>query len=164
VEWGDLFAGFVVGFGPVLPQFLSIVVVVFVLKCPMPGRGPRLAQDRDPWRRFKYETRRLVMSRAGDRCEGAVFLAWGRCSEPATQADHIYPWSGCGPTSPSNGQALCAGHNRHKGSMKPPWWYLLSLERRRRTYFPPGHDVKVSGAMSRAELASHTAPQQRSAR
>jgi hypothetical protein len=42
--------------------------------------------------------------------------------------------------------------------MKPPWWYVLALEHRRRSYFPPGNDVRVSAAMSAAELAAHATP------
>jgi HNH endonuclease len=163
MDWGRLIPAIVAGLAPVLPQLLAVLAVVLVLRCPMPGRGPRLFQRADPWRLFKYETRRLVMSRAGNRCEGAVFLAWGRCRETATEADHVYPWSRGGPTSPRNGQALCSGHNRHKAAMQPPWWYLLSLENRRRSYFPPGEDVRVSAAMSVAELTSRAkTPQLRS--
>lgn len=158
MEWERLIAGLVAGLAPVLPQLLAVVAAVLVFTCPMPGRGPRLSQKPDPWRRFKYGTRRLVMSRAGDRCEGPVFLAWGRCRNRATEADHIYPWSRGGATSPRNGQALCAGHNRRKAAMKPPWWYVLALEHRRRSYFPPGNDVRVSAAMSAAELAAHATP------
>jgi hypothetical protein len=39
--------------------------------------------------------------------------------------------------------------------MRPPWWYVLSLERRRRSYFPEGVDVRVSAVMSAADLAAH---------
>lgn len=128
----------------------------------MPGRGPGLFQRADPWRLFTFEARRLVMSRAGHRCEGAVFLAWGRCRETATGADHVYPWSRGGPTSPRNGQALCSGHNRHKAAMSAVV-VPASLEHRRRVYLPPGEDVQVSAAMSATELTSRAkTPQLRS--
>lgn len=152
MDWGRLISTLAAGVAPVLPQLLAVLAAILVISRPLPGRGPRLFQRADPWRVFKYETRRQVMSRAGHRCEGAVFLAWGRCREAATEADHVYPWSRGGPTSPCNGQALCRGHNRHKAATKPPWWYVLSLEHRRRSYFPPGEDVRVSAAMSDREL------------
>lgn len=158
MDWGWLLPTLFDGIAPVLPTFVGIAAVLIVLGSPLPGRGPRLLQRQDPWRRFKHETRRVVMSRAGGRCEGAVFLAWGRCAEPAVEADHVYPWSRSGPTIVSNGQALCRAHNRHKGAWKPPWWYILSLERRRRSYFPPGTDVRVTATTSAAELAAHAGP------
>ena len=102
------------------------------------------------------------MARAGGRCEGAVFLAWGRCPDEATEVDHVYPWSRGGPTIPANGQALCRGHNRSKGAMRPSWWYVLSLEHRRRRYFPSGLEVRVSGKIGARELAQHTVAAKRS--
>lgn len=157
VDWQRVVGTVLAAFAPAIPQFLGIAAFILVTTGPLPGRGPRLFQRRDPWRRFKYGARREVMGRAGGRCEGPVFLAWGRCDEPATEADHIYPWARGGPTLPANGQALCGGHNRHKGSMRPPWWYVVSLERRRRTYFPADADVRVSAVLSSAELESHAA-------
>jgi len=53
----------------------------------------------------------------------------------------------------SNGQALCKAHNRHKGNFRPPWWYVLGLERRRRSYFPAGAPVRVSAAIGADERA-----------
>jgi hypothetical protein len=155
MDWTKILTAAIHGLLPVLPLFVCVFAAILVLVCPMPRRGPRLLQRQDSWRRFKGEARREVMSRAGNRCEGAVFLVWGRCRDAATEVDHIYPWSRYGPTTPSNGQALCGGHNRRKGAMRPPWWYVLSLERRRRSYFPPDGDVRVNAQMSNAELATH---------
>ena len=73
------------------------------------------------------------------------------------QVDHVFPWSRGGPTVVANGQALCAGHNRSKKAMTPPWWYVLSLERRRRTYFPQGVDVRVFAVMTAEESVTRTA-------
>ena len=98
------------------------------------------------------------MERAARRCESAAFMAWGRCGSPATEVDHVFPWSRGGPTVESNGQALCRGHNRSKGAMRPPWWYVLGLERRRRSYFPAGADVRVFAVMSDDDRAARTAP------
>ena len=152
MEWGKLLAAVFAGLSPVLPQLIGGAAFLLVLVCPMPGRGLSAFHRQDPWRRFKYEARRVVMSRAGNRCEGAVFLAWGRCAEPAIEADHVYPWSRSGPTTVGNGQALCGGHNRRKAAWKPAWWYLMSLERRRCSYFPPATDVRVMASMSTADL------------
>ncbi len=156
MAWDRVLGAFVAAILPMLPQLSLIFLALLALTCPIPGRGPRLFQRLDPWRRFKGEARRTVMARAGGRCEGAVFLGWGRCPDAATEVDHVYPWSRGGPTIPRNGQALCASHNRRKGAMRPPWWYLLSLERRRRRYFPPDEDVQVDGKISASELAEHT--------
>lgn len=145
------------GLRPLLPVLVPLGVLVILLTCPLPGRGPQLLQRRDPWRGFRFAVRRSVMDRAGNRCEGPVFLAWGRCSSPATEVDHIYPWSRGGPTIVSNGQALCREHNRRKSNLRPPWWYVLSLERRRAKYCSKGSDVRVLARMSASEKAARTA-------
>jgi hypothetical protein len=155
MAWEQMLAAFA-GIAPVLPQLSLILLTVLVLTCPIPGRGPRLLQRQDPWRLFKGEARRTVMARAGGRCEGSIFLAWGRCGDDASDADHVYPWSRSGPTIPSNGQALCRGHNRNKAAMRPPWWYVLTLERRRRKYFPSDIEVRVNARISTADLVQHT--------
>lgn len=157
MQWDKFLESLLSGLSPVLPQFVLIAAVLIVIGGPLPGRGPRLFQKQDPWRLFKYGSRDVVMSRAGHRCEAAVFLAWGRCKESATEADHVYPHARGGPTVPSNGQALCRGHNKSKGAMRPPWWYLLSLERWRRSYFPPGADVQVLATMSDSDIQARTA-------
>lgn len=156
MDWWAVLVAVLSGLAPTIPYFAGVVAFLILVSAPIPGRGPHRTQRRDPWRRFKYESRRIVMERAGNRCEGAVFLAWGRCHEPAAEADHVYPWSRGGATIVSNGQALCRGHNRNKGAMKPAWWYLLSLERRRRSYFPPGMDVRVTATMTPDDLALRT--------
>ncbi|WP_137292847.1 HNH endonuclease [Nocardioides dongxiaopingii] len=105
------------------------------------------------------------MGRAGGRCEGSLVLLWGRCSRPAEEADHVYPWSRGGATVSSNGQALCHRCNRSKANTRPAWWYIVGLERRRRTYFPPGCDVRVSAAMSAADRRLRSSvPRRRPAR
>jgi hypothetical protein len=152
MQWDKFLASLLTGLLPVLPQFILIAAAMVVIACPLPGRGPRLFQRHDPWRRFKHVSRDVVMSRAGHRCEGATFLVWGRCTEDAVEADHVYPHSRRGPTVLSNGQALCRGHNKHKGSWSPAWWYLLSLEHRRRSYFPAGADVRVFATMTDTEI------------
>lgn len=126
---------------PAVPWVITLLVLWIALTVPLPGRGP--SGRRDPWRSFKYGARREVMERAGARCERHLLLLWGRCGKPATDADHIYPWSKGGPTIVSNGQALCRTHNARKGSRIPAWWLILGLERRRTAYFPEGADPRV---------------------
>lgn len=132
---------------PLLWWVIPVVLAVRIFFAPMPGRGPS-NRERDPWRGFRFAQRTEVLERAGGRCEATAFLLWGRCSDPATEVDHVFPHSKGGPTIPSNGQALCSGHNRSKSSLTPPWWYTRSLEKRRRGYFPTGTDVRVSARMS----------------
>lgn len=155
MAWERIITAALAGLMPVLPQLGLAMLTVLVLTSPIPGRGPRLFQPRHPIRLFKGEMRRTVMARAGGRCEGSAFLAWGRCRDQATEADHVYPYSRNGPTTLANGQALCRGHNRHKAAMAPPWWYLLSLEHRRLAYFALGTDVRVTAATSATDLAEH---------
>ena len=104
------------------------------------------------------------MARAGDRCEAPAFLVWGRCHGRATDADHVYPWSRAGRLSCPTGQALCRAHNRGKSNLRPPWWYVLSLERRRARYFPVGTDVRVRARMSTDEQSARVARGQRTRR
>lgn len=136
------------GLRPFLPWAAVLAALLVAFMAPLPNRGPGLFARRDPWRTFKYDARRTVLARAGHRCEGALLLAWVRCRDAAEEADHVYPWSKGGATVVSNGQALCRRHNRSKSNLTPPWWYVLTLERRRRNYFPQGFDVRVSGAMA----------------
>lgn len=84
MDWWTAVSTIVAGFVPVLPHFAALTAFLVFVLCPIPGRGPRRSQGRDPWRRFKYESRRIVMERAGHRCEDAVFLAWGQCRDLAT--------------------------------------------------------------------------------
>ncbi len=129
--------------GPTWYWFILIPVIALVLTFPMLGRGPK-SRKRDDWKEFRHKTRSEAMSRAGHRCEAPTFLYWGRCAEEAVEVDHVFPWSAGGPTTLSNSQALCKKHNIAKGSRKPPWWYVLGLENRRRSYFPEGESVEVS--------------------
>jgi hypothetical protein len=54
----------------------------------------------------------------------------------------------------SNGQALCKRHNGIKGGKTPEWWYIRQLEKRRRTYFPEGSDVRVFAVMTESDVAA----------
>lgn len=144
---------FLAGLGPHLWWALPVLILLAVLLFPMLGRGPNSSR-RDPWRGFKFAPRSTVLERAGGGCEAPVLLMWGRCDDPAVEVDHVVPWSRGGPTVASNGQALCRSHNRSKGAMVPPWWYVVGLERRRRGYFPSGADVRVLAVMNEEERAA----------
>ena len=148
---GPLVGGLLAFIGPNLWWILPLVAIRVVVTFPMPGRGPTSSR-RDPWRGFKYAARAEVFARAGDRCEGAAFFAWGKCGKIAGEVDHVYPHSKGGPTVVRNGQALCASHNRRKGNRTPPWWYILGLEKRRRSYFPEGVDVRVGAVINAGDL------------
>lgn len=142
--------GFAAVVAPYLWWLVPLLLLVAALRFPMLGRGPNSSR-RDPWRGFKYASRAAVLQRAGGLCEAPLFLAWGRCGDPAAEVDHVVPWSGGGPTVVSNGQALCRRHNRSKGALVPPWWYVLGLERRRRGYFPEGAPTQVLAVMDDGE-------------
>lgn len=62
-------------------------------------------------RRFSGSERVALYLAAGGRC-----CKCGRELEPGWHADHVYPWIAGGPTSVSNGQALCDTCNLRKGS------------------------------------------------
>ena len=156
MDWASILTAVLKGLIPFLPHYVAIFAIVFFVAGPLPGRGPRFLQRQDEWRRFKHDARRIVMSRAGHRCEAPVFLVWGRCQEEATEADHVYPHSRGGPTLPSNGQALCRGHNRSKAALRPPWWYVLGLEHRRRAYFPEGADRRIRARLTSADRTART--------
>ncbi len=149
--FGALFGGIWTVAQPNLWWIVPLVVARIVLRFPMPGRGPHSSR-RDPWRGFKFAARDEVLKRAGGRCEGGFIVAWGRCGKSAVEVDHVFPHSKGGPTVVSNGQALCASHNRRKGGRMPPWWYVLALEKRRRAYFPDGAEVRVSAVMTPGDV------------
>lgn len=58
----------------------------------------------------------------------------------------------------SNRQALCRAHNRSKAALTPPWWYVLGLEWRRRSYVAPGAPIRVVAAMDAAEREQRARP------
>ncbi|WP_200809848.1 HNH endonuclease [Demequina sp. NBRC 110054] len=144
---GPFVTGVWTGVQPLLPWLIPLLAIVAVLRFPMLGRGPN-SSKRDPWRGFKHGACDRILERASGRCEGSLLLAWGRCSSRAVEADHVFPHSKGGPTVISNGQALCMRCNRSKGNRDPQWWYVLGLEKRRRSYFPEGEDVRVLAVMS----------------
>ena len=100
-------------------------------------------RPRDPQRLFAGADRRVLLARAGHRCEHHSWIT-GRC--PVTerlQADHVHPHSRGGTTSLTNGQVLCGRHNGRKANRIPWTWELDRLARRRLAYFPPGMSTAV---------------------
>lgn len=98
---------------------------------------------RDPVRRFSQAERRIIFTRAGNRCEHHLPI-FGRCrTTTGLEADHVHPHSRGGWTSVSNGQALCQRHNREKSAQIPWNRQLNNLPKRRAAYFQPGHDPIV---------------------
>ncbi|WP_382335733.1 HNH endonuclease [Leucobacter soli] len=149
-EVSDQFWAFL---APNLWWLILLLLVLVILAFPILGRGPN-STKRDPWRGFRFAAKETVMLRAGGRCEAPRFFVWGRCSTVAAEVDHVIPWSKGGPTVISNGQALCASHNRLKSAIFPPWWYVHGLERRRNRYAPKGSKVRVRAVLNDEERAS----------
>ena len=83
--------------------------------------------------RFSQAERRVIFTRAGNRCEHH-FPIFGRCrTTTGLEADHVHPHSRGGWTSVSNGQALCRRHNREK-SARVPWNRQLNNLAKRRSH------------------------------
>ncbi|MGY1606377.1 HNH endonuclease [Geodermatophilus sp. SYSU D00700] len=98
---------------------------------------------RDPQRCFVRADKRVILERAGHRCEHHSWLG-GRCQATEDlQADHVHPHSRGGSTSVANGQALCPRHNTRKAARVPWTWELERLARRREAYFPAGAPTVV---------------------
>lgn len=114
-----------------------VVVLIFALRLVV-GKG----RQKDPQRVFTTAQRMRGFQRAGNRCEHKPLIGW-RCRTPASQGDHIYPWSRGGATSMSNFQGMCAMHNNRKSDHVPGILYIWRLERRRRKYFPPHEYAEV---------------------
>ncbi|MCG7309690.1 HNH endonuclease [Brachybacterium sp. ACRRE] len=116
----------------------AILLIVFVLRSPAGGA----CSSRDPRRTFTAAERAHAFQRAGMRCEHKSMF-WVRCTNTATQGDHVFPWSQGGRTAMSNQQALCAFHNNRKSGAVPTRMYILRLQRRRRRYFPSGEQARI---------------------
>jgi HNH endonuclease len=155
VAGSEMAAGDIVGEVPpsVLAEVLStpwlaalLVVLLAIGKLVQLGRAlVHGGHGRDPRRTFSRAQKAVLLGRAGHRCEHHTWLL-GRCRQTeALQADHVHPHSRGGVTDVANGQALCQRHNRRKAARVPWGWELARLERRRRTYFPPGSVAAVVG-------------------
>src|ERR1044072_7121177 len=74
------------GLRPYLPVLVVLALLLALLASPLPGRGPRLLQRRDPWRRFKFAARRAVMARVRRRWHatfgGSRGSEWGGRAAP----------------------------------------------------------------------------------
>lgn len=121
------------GTSPVLVGVLVLVALLVALN----GLTGRRKHPLDPQRLFTTEQRAALFELCGQRCEHRHPL-WLRCRQPATHADHVYPHSRGGVTELRNGQGLCRFHNLSKSAKIPSSWYMRSLARRRRRYYPAG--------------------------
>ncbi|MGY1728090.1 HNH endonuclease [Geodermatophilus sp. SYSU D01062] len=128
-----------------LLALMTVSAVVRLVRGVIHGLHPR-----DPVRRFSQADKRVILGRAGHRCEHHSLID-GRCrATEDLQADHVHPHSRGGATSIGNGQALCPRHNKQK-SARVPWnWELRRLARRRGAYFPPGTPTAVVRHRARA--------------
>ena len=91
---------------------------------------------RDSQRLFTYEQKRILLARAGGRCEHKSLL-FPRCAATTRlEADHVMPWSRGGPTQVWNGAVLCHRHNCRKSHRVPTLLYRWRLARRRKKRAP----------------------------
>lgn len=135
---------------PANPVPFVIGIIIFILLLVAAKARKNKAPSHDEQRMFTTSQRMEAKRRAGDRCEHAN--AFGiRCRQPGAHGDHIFPWSKGGATAMSNQAWLCAPHNLSKGATIPSWYYIRSLERRRRRYFPEGVDPHVEWRIGRAQ-------------
>lgn len=115
------------------PVMLAVAAAVVVVAR---ARTPR----RDPQRWFDAAQRAHARTRAGGQCE---YTRWGRrCSHRAEEIDHYVPHARGGATTLTHAVAACREHNQAKGARLLPWWQTKALQRRRRTYFPPGEALR----------------------
>ncbi len=98
---------------------------------------------RDPQRCFVRADKRILLERAGRRCEHHPWLGRRCRTTENLQADHVHPHSRGGSTTVANGQALCPRHNTRKANRVPWTWDLDRLARRREGYFPAGMSTTV---------------------
>ncbi len=126
---------------PWLGALLALLVVNAVVRR-IPGllHGRRA---RDPQRCFIRADKRILLARAGQRCEHHSWLGRRCRSTEDLQADHVHPHSRGGATTVANGQALCPRHNTRKANRVPWTWELDRLARRREDYFPAGMSTTV---------------------
>lgn len=105
----------------------------------------------DPWRFYKFATKKRVLKRAGYQCEW-VSPEGERCPEvKELSIDHIQPWSAGGWTIEDNAQVLCHFHNILKGGLEPTKAQIREIEKNRKAYFAPGESVKVRWKPNEAE-------------
>lgn len=93
------------------------------------------AAPRDPQRAFTAQQRREAATCAGGRCEMEV-VPFVRCRATGSHADHWWPWSAGGASSPGNLVWACAWHNLAKSAHLPTRWATARLAARRRRYWP----------------------------
>ncbi|CAI3794018.1 HNH endonuclease [Pseudarthrobacter sp. MM222] len=123
----------------------GLFLIILTIACAV--INARDVRRRDPVRRFTRQQRREGMARAGGQCEMEAGFQ-RRCSRPAVDSDHFYPWSKGGSTSVQNFVAACARCNRAKGARIPAPGKQQRLERRRRDFVSPDGVVSVGQRQS----------------
>ena len=99
IDWHAALNSMWQGIQPALPYLVPLII----LMSPLPGRGPR-SRKRDPWRTFKFDARRSVLARAGNRCEAAALVFILRCPDEAAEVDHVYHGPSAAPRSSATGR------------------------------------------------------------
>lgn len=131
------------------PWLLVPVAAALFVRVVLASPAGGACDVRDPRRGFTVDERRAAFERAGHRCEHKSML-WHRCTNTATQGDHIFPWSRGGRTAMSNQQALCPFHNSRKSGSVPTRMYILRLQWRRYRYFPKGESTRIQWKLGAA--------------
>ena len=137
VEWGTTHPGWV---ALVACAVLWRVLAWF-------ARQPRLTSlVRDPVRMFTSEQRRAGFDRCQRRCEFDGWLPWLRCAGRVEHADHWFPWSKGGATSPANLVGACRWHNLSKSAAWPTRAQTGRIAARRAKYWTGPDAERTPGA------------------
>jgi hypothetical protein len=86
VDWDKFLTILLTGLTPVVPHCVLLAAVITVIGAPLPGGGPRQFQRGDPWRRFKYGSRDVIMCRAGHRWKEGSFWPGDAARKPPQTA------------------------------------------------------------------------------
>lgn len=120
------------------PIPLAVVLGVWVLRQLVVAIRRAIPANKDPQRMFTTAQRVEAFRISQGRCEFDGFWPFSRCGRPAAHADHWFPHTLGGASSMNNLVSGCAPCNLSKGAKVPTFWQTTRIERRRRSYFPPG--------------------------
>ncbi|MBE7162923.1 MAG: HNH endonuclease, partial [Williamsia herbipolensis] len=126
------------------PWLVALLAVVVVARMVRIARVAIHNGPRDRVRLFTSADKKILLARAGHRCEHHSVIGGRRCSSTEKlEADHIHPWSRGGSTHLSNGQILCKTHNREKRAAIPWNRTLLRMAENRAAYYPTDVDRAI---------------------
>lgn len=114
---------------------VGAATVILILAALRVRARRRASQARDPRRMYSAHDRQIGFERAGAQCEYARWFLW-RCTRTAEHGDHFIPWSQGGATTMANFVASCPRCNTSKGAKMPALIDRVTLQSRRRGYFP----------------------------